>query len=60
MCKRSEEPLDHLLFYFEIASALWSTIFGCVGLAWVMPKRVVDFFACWRGLRGSPQSSTVW
>jgi hypothetical protein len=47
--------VDHLLLHCEIASALWSAIFSRVGLAWVMPKRVVDLFACWRGLGGSPQ-----
>jgi hypothetical protein len=30
-----------------------------LGLAWVMPRRVVDFFAFWRGL-GGPQCATVW
>lgn len=42
--------MDHLLLHCEIASTLWSTIFNHVKLAWVMPKRVVDIFACWRGL----------
>jgi hypothetical protein len=60
MCKRSGESIDHLLLHCEIAIALWSAIFNCVGLAWVMPNRVVDLFACWRGLGGSPQSTTVW
>jgi hypothetical protein len=49
MHKRSRESVDHLLLHFEITSALWSAIFSRVELAWVMPKRVVDFFTCWRG-----------
>lgn len=28
-------------------------------LSWVMPRQVVDLFACWRGLFGSPHSATV-
>jgi hypothetical protein len=38
-------------------SALWNFIFG---LAWVMPRRVKDLFACWRGQLGSPQSEAIW
>jgi hypothetical protein len=30
-----------------------------VGLSWVMPRQVVDLFACWRVLFGSPHSATV-
>ncbi len=29
-----------------------SAIFSCVWLAWVMPRRIVDLFACWRGYFG--------
>jgi hypothetical protein len=25
-----------------------------------MPKRVVDFFDCWKGLSGNPQSAGMW
>jgi hypothetical protein len=46
MCMKSEELVNHLLLYCEIASALWNTIFNCVRLAWVMPNWVVDLFAC--------------
>jgi hypothetical protein len=52
--------MDHLLLHCEIASALWTAIFSYVGLAWVMPRRVVDLFSSWRGLDGSPQSATMW
>jgi hypothetical protein len=33
MCKKSEESVNHLLLHFEMASALWNTIFNLVGLA---------------------------
>jgi hypothetical protein len=60
MCKRCGESVDYLFLHIEIASALNSAIFSCVGLTWVMPRRVVDLFVCWRGLSGSPQSVTMW
>jgi len=53
MCKKSEELVDHLLLHCEIANTLWNTILSRARLAWVMPKRVVDLFACWRGQLGS-------
>jgi hypothetical protein len=36
--------VDHVLLHYEIVNALWSVIFSRVGLAWVMPKRVIDLF----------------
>jgi hypothetical protein len=36
--------VDHLLFHYEIVTTLWSAIFSCVVLAWVVPKRVVETF----------------
>ena len=32
--------MNHLLLHFEVACALWSVIFSCAGLSWVMPRRV--------------------
>jgi hypothetical protein len=46
MCKKSGGLVDHLLLHYEIASALWNTIFKYVLLAWVMSRRVADLFAC--------------
>jgi hypothetical protein len=60
MCKKSGESVDHLLLHCEIASALWNAIFNSVGLAWVMPSRVVDLFACWRGQVGRLHFDAVW
>jgi hypothetical protein len=39
----------------EAACALWNGIFSRVGLSWIMPSRVVDLFACWRGIFGGTQ-----
>lgn len=47
LCKlNGEESIDHLLHHCEVTSALWNVIFSRFGLSWVMPKRVVDLFAC--------------
>ena len=35
--KKSGKTVGHLLLHFEIASALWYSIFCLFGLAWVMP-----------------------
>jgi hypothetical protein len=49
--------VDHLLLQSEIASALKECyVYWC----WVMPKQVVDLFACWKGLCGNPRSAVVW
>jgi hypothetical protein len=42
--------VDHFLLHYEFAGALWNTFFSNVGLAWVMPRRIVDIFACWKAL----------
>jgi hypothetical protein len=52
VCKKSGESVDHFLLHCDMASALWNTFFSLVGLAWVMPCRVVDLSACWKGLYG--------
>jgi hypothetical protein len=51
MCK-SEEVVDYLLLHCEIDMALWNAFFNHIGLDWVMPRRVVDLFVCWRGGMG--------
>jgi hypothetical protein len=56
MCKKMGETVDHFLLHYKVASALWSSLFffkSFFGLKWVMPCRVVDLFACWRGQCGS-------
>lgn len=29
-------------------------------MAWVMPRRVVDLLACWRGIWGNHQIAAIW
>jgi hypothetical protein len=59
MCKKNEESVDHLLLHCEVACVLWSAIFGRFRLSWVMPRRVVDLFACW-WTGGRSRSAVVW
>jgi hypothetical protein len=40
-------------FIFLHVASLWDFIFSLFGLDWVVPWRVVDLFACWRGQFGS-------
>jgi hypothetical protein len=60
MCKKKGESAGHLLLHWEIASALWNTIFSSEGLTWVMLRRVIDLFACWRALGGRFWLDVVW
>jgi hypothetical protein len=41
MCKRNGE------FHCEVPYAIWKVFFNRFRLSWVMPRRVVDFYACW-------------
>jgi hypothetical protein len=47
MGKKNGEYVDHLLLHCEVACVLWNAIFSRFSLSWVMPRRVVDLFACW-------------
>ncbi|KAG6679633.1 hypothetical protein I3842_13G002800 [Carya illinoinensis] len=60
MCKHNSETADHLLLHCEAVTALWDDIFTRLGLAWVMPRKVVDLLACWRGIRGKGQIADIW
>ncbi len=51
---KSKEFVDHL--FLVSCGVLFSIV---LGLAWVIPKRVIDLFAC-RKLGGSPQSAAMW
>jgi hypothetical protein len=46
MCKKNGESVDHLLLHCDAACVLWNAIFSRFSLSWVMPRRVVDLFAC--------------
>lgn len=58
MCKRNEESVNHLLLHCEVACALRNAFFSRFGLSWVLPSRLVDFFACW-WMGGSSQNAVV-
>ena len=45
-----ENILQCKMFYIETNRALF-------GMSWVMPRRVVDFWACWQGWLGGSSSS---
>lgn len=66
MRKKNEETVD-LLLHFEVAMTLWdgaeldwTGFFDRAGLAWVMPRMLVDFLtSCWDP-HGYPQIAGVW
>lgn len=60
MCKSSGESIDHLLLHCEIVMTLWEEFFAWVGITWMMPRRVIDLLASWRGLQGNYQIATIW
>jgi hypothetical protein len=57
MCKNNGESVDHL--HCEVACVLWNAIFSRFSLSWVMPRRVIDLFACW-WTGGRSRSAVVW
>ena len=59
MCKKDEESIANLLLHCESAQVLWNTFFSGFGLAWVMPRGVVNLLHCWwSGVRSC--STMVW
>jgi len=59
MCKKNGESVDHCLLHCEVVGTLWDVFFNRFWLSWVMPRRVVDLYACWLTVR-SAQSVAVW
>lgn len=47
MCQRDGESIDHLLLHCPIARDLWDLVFSLFGVAWVMPRDVLQLLACW-------------
>jgi hypothetical protein len=41
------ESMDHILCHCFVVSALWNAPLTQFGLSCVMPRRVIDLFACW-------------
>jgi hypothetical protein len=58
LCKRDGESVDHLL-HCDVASTLWNHVLSWFGMSWVMPRIVIDLFACW-WKAGRPRSAAVW
>jgi hypothetical protein len=48
-----------VLLHCDVAYALWTNIFNRFGMSWVMPRRVIDLFACW-WKSGRPMSVAIW
>ena len=42
--------MDHLFLNCEAARDSWSLILCLFGVCWVMPRTVLEVFACWTGL----------
>jgi hypothetical protein len=59
LCKRDGETVDHLLLHCDVATTLWNHVFSRFGMSWVIPRRVVDLFACWWKASRS-RSAAVW
>lgn len=59
MCKMNGESMDHLLRCAYVHN-LWSLVFCMFGVHWVMPWRVVDLLACWKGDFGGHQTIGMW
>jgi hypothetical protein len=60
MCKRSEASIDYLLLHCEVVRNLWSVLFTLFHVTWVMPERVIDLLACWRGQMGTCSALVMW
>jgi hypothetical protein len=60
MCKRSEESIDLLLLHYEVAQDLWIALFTLFNVTWVMPERVIDLLASWRGQVGTRSVIAMW
>ena len=51
--------MDHLLLHCSAVSELWSFVFHCFGIQWVLARRVVDLLFRWRNWFGKHESG-VW
>jgi hypothetical protein len=51
--------VDHLLLHYDVTYTLWTNIFNHFGMFWVMPRRVINLFACW-WKSGRPRSAAIW
>ena len=60
MCKAHGESVNHLLLHCIVAHELWSLIFALFGIAWVMPRGVVDLLSCWSDRFGKSEADAIW
>jgi hypothetical protein len=49
MCKSYGETIYYFLLYCEVARELWVSIFRFFSVELVMPRRVMELSASWRG-----------
>jgi hypothetical protein len=47
-------------FIVTYAKELWDMVFVLFGISWVMPRRVIEMFACWLGKMGKHQVHIIW
>jgi hypothetical protein len=60
MCKHSEESIDNLLLYCEVAIEVWSMVLQLFGVTWVMPGRMKECLGSWRRQRGNRTVLQIW
>ena len=53
LCWCSGESVDHLLLHCGEVSWLWSLALRLFGVAWVLPKKIIDLLAGWKNWLGS-------
>jgi hypothetical protein len=46
LCKEDGETIDHLFLHCKVARELWNSVFNLFGMAWVMPRKVVELLLC--------------
>uniref|UniRef100_A0A2N9F9F3 Reverse transcriptase domain-containing protein n=1 Tax=Fagus sylvatica TaxID=28930 RepID=A0A2N9F9F3_FAGSY len=59
MCKAHGESVNHLLLHCTVAQELWSLIFALFGIAWVIPRGVVDLLSCWSDRYGKSEAGAI-
>ena len=60
ICKQDGESVDHLLLHCDMARDLWFLVLCLFKVQWVMPKRVVDLLACWKGQYARHCNGDIW
>ena len=60
MCNMNGESMDHLLLHCAYVHNPWSLVFCMFGVQWVMPWKVVDLLACWKGDFGGHRTTGMW